>query len=41
MFSLETLSDNKTDKNGVIDGRFSLLALAFQAKHGVELLCGD
>lgn len=41
MFSLETLSDNKTDKNGLIDGRFSLLTLAFQAIHGVELLCGD
>ena len=41
VFSLETLSDNKTDKNGRIDGRFSLLTLAFQAKHGVKLLCGD
>ena len=41
MFSLETLSDNKNDKNGRIDGRFSLLTLAFQAKHGVKLLCGD
>ena len=30
VFSLETLSDNKTDKNGCIDGRFSLLTLAFQ-----------
>ena len=41
VFSLETLSDNKTDKNGRIDGRFSLLTLAFQAKHVVKLLCGD
>lgn len=41
VFSLETLSDNKTDKNGRIDGRFGLLTLAFQAKHGVKLLCGD
>ena len=41
VFSLETLSDNKTDKNGCIDGRCSLLTLAFQAKHGVKLLCGD
>lgn len=41
MFSLETLSDNKTDKNGLIDGRFRLLTLAFQAKHGVELLHDD
>ena len=41
VFSLETLSDNKTDKSGRIDGRFGLLNLAFQAKHGVKLLCGD
>ena len=41
MFSLETLSDNKTDKNGLIDGRFSLLTLVFQAKHGVQLLHDD
>ena len=39
MFSLETLSDNKTGKNGRINGRFSLHTLAFQAKHGSGTPC--
>ena len=39
VFSLETLSDNKTGKNSRINGRFSLHTLAFQAKHGIDMPC--